>query len=86
MGILLLTTVSIHYNNLYNAYMYFSFTNREDGSVDFELFENILCIEAFGESYSQFVDYRHDRIYDDDNDDSNDEDNWRNEYPDEDEG
>lgn len=54
--------------------------------VDFELLENVLCVEAFGEGYSQLADYRGDRIYDDDDDDSNDEDNWRNDYPDEEEG
>lgn len=51
---------------------------------DFELFENVLCIEAFGEDYAPFTGYRVDALYNEDEDDSNDEDNWRNDYPDED--
>ena len=42
----------------------------------------IFTIEAYGEDFGPFEEYRTDGLYDDE-DDSNDEDNWRNDYPDE---
>lgn len=45
----------------------------------------IFTIEAYGENFDPFDEYRSDRLFEDDDDDSNDEDNWRNDYPDEDE-
>lgn len=41
-------------------------------------------MEAFGEEYAAFQQYRDDRLFEDDDDDSNAEENWRNDYPDED--
>lgn len=57
---------------------------RESADFDHTMLEDMLCLEAFGEDYSVFREYRDDqRLFEDDDDDSNDEDNWRNDYPDE---
>ena len=52
--------------------------------LDHAALEDLLCMEAFGEEYAAFQQYRDDRLFEDDDDDSNAEENWRNDYPDED--